>query len=133
MFYAPHATDSIASSTSLTSVSSTASVEFYEKRLKPSIDAIKKSETPLQELVDAAEKVIKEFAPDPKSTFTHKHGDEETSVQLDEIMTAMLASAEDCQKTAEARVENVMWRPPSWGVPRKKTWLARLKASAPCG
>jgi hypothetical protein len=81
---------------SLTSVSSTASVEFYEKRLKPSIDAIRKSETPLQELADAAEQVIKEFAPDPKSTFTHKHGDEEISVQLDEIMIAMLASAEDC-------------------------------------
>jgi hypothetical protein len=81
---------------SLTSVSSTASVEFYEKRLKPSIDAVRKGETPLQELADAAEKVIKEFAPHPKSTFTHKHGDEEISVQLDEIMIAMLASAEDC-------------------------------------
>jgi hypothetical protein len=96
MFYASHAVDSIASSTSLTLVSATASVEFYEKRLKPSIDAIRKSETPVQELVDAAEKVIKEFAPDPKSTSTHKHGDEEICVQLDGIMIAMLASAEDC-------------------------------------
>jgi len=82
---------------SLTPLSSEASVELYEKRLKPTIDTIRKSDAPLQELVDAAEKIVNEqFAPDSKSTFTYKKGVNEMSVQLDKVMIAMLACAEEC-------------------------------------
>jgi hypothetical protein len=92
--------DSLESAAStLTSCSSEASIELYEERLKPGIDAIRnsKSRTPLQELVGDAEKIIGEkFAPDPRSTYTYKNKSEEVSVELNEVMTAMLAYAEEC-------------------------------------
>jgi hypothetical protein len=91
-----HRLESIASS--LTSCSSEASIELYEERLKPGIDAIRnlKSRAPLQELVSDAEKIIDEkFAPDPRSTYKYKKGSEEISVKLDKVMTAMLAYAEE--------------------------------------
>ncbi|KXN86444.1 hypothetical protein AN958_10100 [Leucoagaricus sp. SymC.cos] len=87
--------DSTASS--LTSLSSEASVELYENKLRPTIDTISKSDVTLQELVDAAEKIVNErFASDSKSTFKYKKGDDEISVQLDKVMVAMLAGAEEC-------------------------------------
>ena len=82
---------------SLTLLSSEASVEYYENRLKPHIDTIKKSNIILQELVDAAEKIINnKSTPDSKSTFKYKKGDDEISVQLDKVMIAMLSCAEEC-------------------------------------
>jgi hypothetical protein len=83
----------------LTSCSSEASVEFYEKRLKPGIEAIRnlKSRAPLQELVGEAGKIIDEkFAPDPRSTYKYQKGSDEISVKLDKVMAAMLAYAEEC-------------------------------------
>ncbi|KAF8076872.1 hypothetical protein FPV67DRAFT_1472998 [Lyophyllum atratum] len=90
--------DSLQSAAStLTSCSSDASVEIYEERLKPRIDAVSKSLTSLRELVDAAEKIINEkFAPDSRSTYTYKKDSEEISVELDKVMIAMLACAEEC-------------------------------------
>jgi hypothetical protein len=76
-----------------TSTSSESSVEYYKRKLKPRIEAIRESLVPLHELVGAAEKIINEkFAPDSQSTFTLA----DISVQLDQIMLAMLACAEEC-------------------------------------
>jgi hypothetical protein len=75
-----------------TSTSSESSVDYYKEKLKPRIEAIRKSPVPLHELVGAAEKIISKFAPDSQSTFTHA----DISVQLDQIMIAMLACAEEC-------------------------------------
>ena len=81
---------------SLTSCSSRASVKLYEERLKPGIENVR-SPTTLQELVDAAEKIINEkFAYDLQSTYTYKKDSEEISVELDQVITAMLAYAEEC-------------------------------------
>jgi hypothetical protein len=90
-----HSLQSTAST--LTSCSSDASVELYGGRLKPGIDTVRKSQTPLQELVAAAEKIIGEtFAPDSRSTYKYKKDSEEISVELDKVMIAMLACAEEC-------------------------------------
>jgi hypothetical protein len=89
--------DFLASMASLTSCSSGASVKFYEERLKPGIENVRRSPTTLQELVDAAEKIInEEFARNPQSTYTYKKGSEEISAELDQVMTSMLACAEKC-------------------------------------
>lgn len=90
--------DSLESTASaLTSCSSEALVKLYEEKLKPGINAVRKSRTPLQELVDAAEKIINEkFAPDSRSTYKYKKDSEEISVELDKVMIAMLACAEEC-------------------------------------
>ncbi|KAF8874716.1 hypothetical protein CPB84DRAFT_1829331 [Gymnopilus junonius] len=81
----------------LTSCSSEASVELYEERLKPGIDALKNSCTPLRELVGAAEKIIHEkFTPDAGSTYKYKKDSKEISVGLDKIIIAMLACVEEC-------------------------------------
>ncbi|KXN89302.1 hypothetical protein AN958_05806 [Leucoagaricus sp. SymC.cos] len=81
----------------LTSCSSEASVELYEEKLKPGIDVVRKSRVPLQELAGAAEKIINEiFVPDPSSTYKYKKNSEEISVELDKVMIAMLACAEEC-------------------------------------
>ncbi|KAF5319243.1 hypothetical protein D9619_008706 [Psilocybe cf. subviscida] len=90
-----YSSQSITSST--TSLSSDASVKIYEERLKPRIETKMNSGATLQGLVDTADKIVTEvFALDPRSTFTYKKKDEETSVQLDKVMTAMLAFAEEC-------------------------------------
>ncbi|KAF8867689.1 hypothetical protein CPB84DRAFT_1811096 [Gymnopilus junonius] len=84
-------------SLTLTSCSSEAAVELYEERLKPGIDALRNSCTPLRELVGAAEKIIHEkFAPDSRSTYKYKKGSKEISVGLDKVMLAMLACVEEC-------------------------------------
>lgn len=90
--------DSLESTAStLTSCSSDASVELYKERLKPGIDAVKESRAPLQDLVGAAEKIISErFAPDSRSTYKYKKDSEEISVELDQVMIAMIACAEEC-------------------------------------
>ncbi|KAG5635140.1 hypothetical protein H0H81_012328, partial [Sphagnurus paluster] len=81
---------------SLISTSSRASVETY-KSLKEGITRVEQSQIDPQELVDAAEKLIKEkFAPDLRSTFAYKEGSETISVKLDAVMSTMLAYAEDC-------------------------------------
>jgi len=86
----------IYSLSSLTSISSFASVEIYES-LKEEITAIEQSQIDLQELADAAEKVINEqFSPAPQRIYTYKKGDEKVSVNLDAIMSAMLVCAEEC-------------------------------------
>jgi len=88
--------DSLDSLSSLTSISSRASVETYES-LKEEITSVEQSQIDLQELVDAAEKIIKEkFAPDPQSTYTYKKESEPISVKLDAVMSTMLACAEEC-------------------------------------
>ncbi|KAF4613468.1 hypothetical protein D9613_007421 [Agrocybe pediades] len=90
--------DSLQSAASiLTSFSSEHSAELYEGVIKPATESIEKSDTSLQDLVDAAEKIIKEkFTPDPRSTYAYTKGRKKTSVQLDQIMIAMLACAEEC-------------------------------------
>ncbi|KAF8157166.1 hypothetical protein B0H34DRAFT_808436 [Crassisporium funariophilum] len=81
----------------LTSCSSQASVKIYEEKLKPVIDAVRNSKTPLEELVNAAQKIVTEkFAPDSRSTYTYEKGSERLSVRLDEIMSAMLTYVEEC-------------------------------------
>jgi len=81
------------SSSSFTSISSEDSRKFYETKLKPRIQVVSESAVSLHELVDAAEKIINEnFAPDSQSTFTHA----DISVQLDQVMLAMLACAAEC-------------------------------------
>jgi hypothetical protein len=87
----------MSTASTLISCSSDAAVELYEERLKPGIDTIRKSQTPLHELVGAAETIIGEkFALDSRSTFKYKKDSEEVSVKLDEVMIAMLACAEEC-------------------------------------
>jgi hypothetical protein len=82
---------------SIISCSSEVSVEFYERKLKPIIDTVRNSQKSLQELVDTAEKIINEkFAHDPRSTFKPTKGSVGTSVELDKVMLAMLACAEEC-------------------------------------
>jgi hypothetical protein len=82
---------------SLTSCSSEASVKLYEERLKPGIDTFRKSQATLQELVGAAENIINEkFAPDSRSTYKYKKDSVEICVELDKVMIAMLACAEEC-------------------------------------
>jgi hypothetical protein len=89
--------DSLESTASIISCSSEASVEFYERKLKPIIDTVRNSQKSLQELVDTAEKIINEkFAHNSQSTFKYKKGSVGTSVQLDKVMLAMLACAEEC-------------------------------------
>ena len=81
---------------SLSSCSSRASVKLYEERLKPGIENVR-CPTTLQELADAAEKIINEkFAYDPRSTYTYRKDSEEISVELDQVIIAMLAYAEEC-------------------------------------
>jgi len=86
--------DSLAS---MASCSSETSVKFYEEILKPSIENVRMSPTTLQELVDTAEKIInEEFAANPQSTYTYRRDSEEISVELDQVMIAMLTCVEEC-------------------------------------
>ena len=81
------------SSSYFTSISSDDSREYYEEKLKPRIQVVTESAVSLHELVDAAEKIINEkFAHDSESAFTYA----DISVQLDQVMMAMLACAEEC-------------------------------------
>ena len=88
--------DSLASVAScLTSRSSEASVKFYEEILKPSIENTRMSPTTLQALVD--KKLVNEkFAANPQSTYTYRRDCEEISVELDQVMIAMLTCVEEC-------------------------------------
>ncbi|PPQ93559.1 hypothetical protein CVT25_005579, partial [Psilocybe cyanescens] len=82
----------------LTSCSSESSVKLYEEKLKPSIDALKleESDTPIQELADKAETIIKEkFASHPSSIYTHTKDSKGISVGLDKVMLAMLTCADE--------------------------------------
>jgi len=88
--------DSLDSLSSLTSISSRTSIETYES-LKEEITDVEQSLIDLQELVDAAEKVLNEkFAPEPQSTYTYKKESETISVNLTAVMSTMLACAEEC-------------------------------------
>ena len=87
----------MASLSSLTSISSRSSIETYSG-LRDEIADVEHSPVSLEELVRAAEKIISEtFAPDPRQTYTYRKGDiTEVSVNLDEVMNAMLENAEEC-------------------------------------
>ena len=89
--------DSMASLTSLTSISSRSSVEIYGS-LRDEIADVEHSPVSLEELVRDAEKIISEtFAPDPRRVYTYRKGDTRAvSVNLDEVMKAMLENAEEC-------------------------------------
>ena len=81
---------------SLTSISSRASVETYET-LKNDITSIEQSEIDLRQLVDTAEKIVSEkFTPTIQKVYTYKHGSETISIDLDVVMKAMLVCAEEC-------------------------------------
>lgn len=81
----------------LTSCSSQASVKFYEEKLKPELDAIRKTCVPLQELVVQAKKMINEIlAPHPRHIFRYKKNFAEICVELDKVMLAMLTCVEEC-------------------------------------
>jgi hypothetical protein len=82
---------------SLTSISSRASVETYES-LKEEIIAIEQSQIDLPELVDAADKIVSEkFTPTLEKVYTYKKGSETISIDLDGVMKAMLVCAEECE------------------------------------
>jgi hypothetical protein len=84
----------MSSASSLTSISSRASVEIYNETLKEEIISIEQSQIDLSELVDAAEKVISEkFTPSLQRVYTYKKESEKTSIDLDDVMKAMLACA----------------------------------------
>ena len=86
----------MASVSSLTSISSRASIETYES-LKKQITCIEQSQIDLQELVDAAERVVSEkFTSALQRVYTCKKGSETTSINLDVVMKSMLACTEEC-------------------------------------
>lgn len=91
---------SYSSMSTLTSISSSRSedsmisIDFYKQVLEP-IRQATAAGTPvsLDVLVDAAKQIINEkFAPKPQSIFEHQG----VSLQLDKVMTAMLACADEC-------------------------------------
>ncbi|TFK61898.1 hypothetical protein BDN72DRAFT_903699 [Pluteus cervinus] len=87
---------SLTSLTSLTSNSSITSVEIYNN-LKPEISAVEGSQSSLQELVEGAEKIIrKKFSSNSKCVYTYGKGATKNSVNLNQIMLAMLDRAEEC-------------------------------------
>ena len=80
---------------SLTSISSDSFIKTYDS-LKEQITSIKNSEIHLQQLTNDAEKIINEtFAPHPKSTFIYKKASTPLTIQLDNVMNAMLVHAEE--------------------------------------
>ena len=86
----------MASLSSLTSISSRSSIETYSG-LRDEIADIEHSTVSLLELVRDAEKIIIEtFTPNPQRTYTFGKDDTKLSVNLDEVMTAMLENAEEC-------------------------------------
>ena len=89
--------DFLGSVSSLTSISSRASVETYES-LKEEIINIEQSEIDLPALLDAANKIIDEkFTPTNEKAFKYKKNskDKESSINLDNVMKAMLVCAEE--------------------------------------
>ena len=86
----------MASLSSLTSISSRSSIETYSG-LRDEIADIEHSTVSLLELVRDAEKIIIEtFTPNPQRTYTFGKDDTKLSVNLDEVMSAMLEDAEEC-------------------------------------
>ena len=86
----------MASLSSLTSISSRSSIETYSG-LRDEIADIEHSPVSLLELVRDAEKIIIEtFTPNPQRTYTFGKDDTKLSVNLDEVMSAMLENAEEC-------------------------------------
>ena len=86
---------------SLTSISSRASVEIYNADLKPVISDILQNEEDLAnlnlaDLVKKAEEMIKKFSADERNIFTYQKDDKKATVNLHEVMSAMLACAEEC-------------------------------------
>ncbi|KAF8187133.1 hypothetical protein BJ912DRAFT_1042888 [Pholiota molesta] len=75
---------------------SRASVEVYES-LRGKITRIQQSQTDLQTLVDGARKLITEkLIPSPGNTYRHQNKNGPVSLNLDAVMSAMLAFAQDC-------------------------------------
>ena len=86
----------MASLSSLTSISSRSSVEIYGS-LRDEIADVEHSPVSLEALVRDAEKIIIEtFTPNPQRTYTFGKDDTKLSVNLDEVMSAMLENAEEC-------------------------------------
>ncbi|KDR80327.1 hypothetical protein GALMADRAFT_242700 [Galerina marginata CBS 339.88] len=80
----------------LSSLSSRASLNTYES-LKDEIVDVSMAGFSLQELVHAAERIINQnFAPDLQHTYAYQMDDETVSVNLDQVMSAMLEHAEEC-------------------------------------
>jgi len=81
---------------SLTSISSRASVQTYEN-LKHEIADVEQSQADLQELVCDAEKIINEkFTPHPQHIYIYQKNDKKVSVNFDKVMSAMLENAKEC-------------------------------------
>lgn len=87
--------DSLGSVSSLTSISSRTSVETYES-LKEEIVKIEKSDIDLPKLVRDAEIIVDEkLTPAREKAFKFKRDSEEHSIDLDNVMKAMLVCAEE--------------------------------------
>jgi len=89
-------TESLSSVTSLTSISSRASVEIYNEDLKPPISDILQSDEDLPDLVNKAEEMVKIFSADQRNVFTYQKDDKKATVNLHAVMSAMLTCAEEC-------------------------------------
>ena len=95
----PETTPLKVSISSLTSISSRASVETYES-LKEDIINIEQSQIDLQNLIDTAEKIVEEkLTPSSKNAYTctDVKGSEPNSIDLDGVMKAMLVCGEECE------------------------------------
>jgi hypothetical protein len=88
---------SLDSHSSVSSHSWRASVEIYNKDLKPAISDILQNDEDLPNLVNKAEEMVKMFSADQRNIFTcQEPGDEKASVNLHAVMSAMLTCAEEC-------------------------------------
>jgi hypothetical protein len=93
---APISLDSHSSVSSLTSISSRASVEIYNRDLKPAISDILQNDEDLPNLVNKAEEMVKIFSADQRNIFTYQEGDKKATVNLHAVMSAMLTRVEEC-------------------------------------
>ena len=81
---------------SLTSISWRASIEIYNRDLKPSISDILQSDENLTNLVTKAEEMLKMFSGDQRNSFTVQKGDKKATMNLHAVMSAMLTCVEEC-------------------------------------
>ena len=81
---------------SLTSISWRASIEIYNRDLKPAISDILQSDEDLSNLVNNADEMVKMFSADQRNIFTVQKGDKKATVNLHAVMSAMLTCVEEC-------------------------------------
>lgn len=87
--------DSLDSVSSLTSISSRTSVETYES-LKSEIISIEQSDTDLPTLVGTAKEIVDEkLTPTHRKVYKYKKNSDEFSIDLDNVVKAMLVCAEE--------------------------------------